>query len=61
MSKKQATTVKAPLSTRFGHFVAKHGPGTAIKLGRLTKKAGGGIASASVKFKDGFVQGWDEV
>jgi hypothetical protein len=61
MAKKQATPAKAPLSTRFGRLVAKHGPGTAVKLGRLSKKAGSGIASSASKFKDGFVQGWEEV
>ena len=62
MAKKvQAKKVKAPLSSRLGNFVARRGPGTAVKLGRMTKKAGGGLASAAVKFKDGFVEGWDEV
>ena len=59
--KAQATIKKAPLSTRFGRFVVAHGPGTAVKLGRLTKKGAGGIAEAAVKFKNGFIEGWEDV
>ena len=60
--KKQATKLpKTPLSTRFGAFVARTVPGSAVKLGRASKRAGGGIATASRNFKDGFMKGWEEV
>jgi hypothetical protein len=59
--KKQATKKKDPISTRFGAFFARTVPGSAVKLGRLSKKAGGGVANAAVNFKDGFVKGWEEV
>jgi len=58
--KKQATK-KVPMSSRLGNFVARHGPGAAVKAGRLTKKAGGGIAKSAMSFKDGFLKGWEEV
>lgn len=58
---KKNTKVKAPLSTRFGSFVAKTVPGSAVKLGRLTKKGGSATAKAAMNFKDGFIKGWEEV
>ena len=44
---KRNCKVKDPISSRFGAFVAKTVPGSAVKPGR--------------NFKDGFVKGWDEV
>lgn len=63
MAKKQATkkAKKDPISSRFGSFVARTVPGTAVKLGRLSSKAGKGTAKAAGQFKDGFLKGWEEV
>ena len=52
---------KAPLSSRFGGLVARTIPGTAVRLGRLTKRAGKGTAKAATNFRDGFMKGWDDV
>ena len=59
--KKANCKVKDPISSRFGAFVAKTVPGSAVKLGRLAARAGKGSAVAGRNFKDGFVKGWDEV
>ena len=61
MAKKVNKKVKSPLSTRFGSFVARTVPGSAVKLGRLSSRAGKSTAKAASQFKDGFLQGWDEV
>ena len=58
---KQNCKIKDPISTRFGGFFARTVPGSAVKLGRLSKKAGTGIAGAAMNFKEGFVKGWEDV
>ncbi len=61
MAKKANTKTKAPISSRFGGFVARTIPGSAVKLGRLSKRAGQGTMTAANNFKDGFVKGWEDV
>lgn len=59
--KAQAKLIKEPISERFGNFFARRVPGSAVKLGRMTKKAGNGIITASDNFRTGFWKGWDDV
>ena len=61
VTKKAQATRKIPFSAKLGRIVAKHGPGLAVKLGRGIKKGGTGISHAAITFKDGFMEGWEEV
>ena len=60
-TRKKNAKKKDPISSRFGAFVAKTVPGSAVKLGRLAARAGKGSAVAGRNFKDGFVKEWEEL
>lgn len=49
------------LSVRLGKLVAKHGPGLAVKAGRVSKVASAHVANAGRSFLAGFRAGWDEI
>ena len=49
------------LSVRLGKLVAKHGPGLAVKAGRVSKVASAHVADAGRSFLAGFRAGWDEI
>ena len=61
MPKKKATRKKPDFATRFGRFTGDKLPGSAKRLGRLTKKFASHTADASQRFSKAFMEGYKEV
>lgn len=57
MAKKQAKPVKTPIAHRMGSFIGRHGPGTAKKLGRATKRGADHAKNFAEMFGKSFMEG----